>query len=142
MFEPGLDFLAAFFGALFAGVIAVPVFPPLPPRFAGFDHLERVQRDAGAEAILTSSALSELADSVPGGRERLRNVRWIVTDRDGDAEAWRDPGVTSSTRLNSSRSTGLTDCLVRSMRTYSRTPARRRTRNAGSLMSSSADGGA
>jgi acyl-CoA synthetase (AMP-forming)/AMP-acid ligase II/alkanesulfonate monooxygenase SsuD/methylene tetrahydromethanopterin reductase-like flavin-dependent oxidoreductase (luciferase family) len=97
VFEPGLDFLAAFFGALFAGVIAVPVFPPLPPRFAGFDHLERVQRDAGAEAILTSSALSELADSVPGGRERLRNVRWIVTDRDGDAEAWRDPGVTSST---------------------------------------------
>ena len=38
LFPPGLDFVAAFFGCLYAGVIAVPAFPPrssLTPRSHG-----------------------------------------------------------------------------------------------------------
>ena len=28
LYQPGLDFIAAFFGCLYAGVIAVPAYPP------------------------------------------------------------------------------------------------------------------
>jgi len=32
LFQPGLDFIAAYFGCLYAKVIAVPVYPPHPAR--------------------------------------------------------------------------------------------------------------
>src|SRR5690242_5205348 len=32
LIPPGLDFIAAFFGCLYAGVIAVPSYPPHPAR--------------------------------------------------------------------------------------------------------------
>src|SRR5215207_5684956 len=32
LYPPGLDFVAAFFGCLYAGVIAVPAYPPRSPR--------------------------------------------------------------------------------------------------------------
>ena len=30
LYPPGLDFIAAFFGCLYAGVVAVPAYPPRP----------------------------------------------------------------------------------------------------------------
>src|SRR5689334_18365797 len=32
LFAPGLDYIAAFFGCLYAGLIPVPVYPPEPHR--------------------------------------------------------------------------------------------------------------
>src|SRR5688572_16235615 len=32
LYPPGIDFIAAFFGCLYAGVIAVPAYPPRAPR--------------------------------------------------------------------------------------------------------------
>src|SRR5258708_22121493 len=32
LYPPGLDYVAAFFGCLYAGAIAVPVYPPRPNR--------------------------------------------------------------------------------------------------------------
>ncbi len=50
---PGNQFIAAFFGCLYAGVVPVPAYPPRNPR-----HLLRIEAilaNAGAEAILTQS---------------------------------------------------------------------------------------
>src|SRR5215469_9219633 len=38
LYPPGLDYVAAFFGCLYAGAIAVPIYPPRPNR-----TLERLQ---------------------------------------------------------------------------------------------------
>ena len=46
LFQPGLDFISAFFGCLYAGVVAVPVLPPRPNR--GLPRLERILEDSGA----------------------------------------------------------------------------------------------
>src|SRR5438874_6374674 len=32
LYPPGLDFIAAFFGCLYSGAVAVPVYPPDPAR--------------------------------------------------------------------------------------------------------------
>jgi acyl-CoA synthetase (AMP-forming)/AMP-acid ligase II len=95
LYEPGLDFITAFFGCLYAGVTAVPVFPPAPPRLdLGLAKLKLVLRDSGAEAVLAAGALRALAASLPGPGERL-----LATDQpgQGDPAAWRDPGLRPGT---------------------------------------------
>src|SRR5215212_6879027 len=34
LYAPGLDFIAGFFGCLYAGVVAVPAYPPDPARLS------------------------------------------------------------------------------------------------------------
>src|SRR4051812_30602917 len=46
---PGLEFLAGFFGCLYAGAIAVPAAPPRP--HGGAEFLAGIARDAGAVAL-------------------------------------------------------------------------------------------
>ena len=56
LFPPGLDFVAAFFGCLYAGAAAVPAYPPRLNRTD--DRLEEIFRDARPRAVLTTSALA------------------------------------------------------------------------------------
>jgi acyl-CoA synthetase (AMP-forming)/AMP-acid ligase II/alkylation response protein AidB-like acyl-CoA dehydrogenase/7-keto-8-aminopelargonate synthetase-like enzyme/acyl carrier protein len=57
-FAPGLDFITAFFGCLCAGVIAVPVYPPL--RRQSSDALDAILRDAEPKVILTDAVVHGL----------------------------------------------------------------------------------
>jgi acyl-CoA synthetase (AMP-forming)/AMP-acid ligase II/acyl carrier protein len=54
MYPPGLGFISAFLGCLYAGVVAVPLNPPRSNRHAGRVHA--VVADAGASLALTDSA--------------------------------------------------------------------------------------
>src|ERR1700712_3321083 len=48
MVAPGLDYLAAFFGCLYAGVTAVPAYPPSPLTGGyGVERILGIIRDAG-----------------------------------------------------------------------------------------------
>ncbi|MEA5451763.1 fatty acyl-AMP ligase [Leptolyngbya sp. CCNP1308] len=51
---PGLDYVLAFCACLYAGAIAVPVYPPRPNQ--SLDRLERIADEVQAALILTSSA--------------------------------------------------------------------------------------
>ncbi|HET9954841.1 MAG TPA: AMP-binding protein [Polyangiaceae bacterium] len=55
LYPQGLEFISAFFGCLYAGVIAVPV--SLPSRKRGFEGLRRVAADAGAKWLLSTGDL-------------------------------------------------------------------------------------
>ncbi len=90
LYPPGLQYAAAFFGCLYAGVTAVPVYPPRPnrpdPRFLA------ILADARARTVLTTSAILPNAERLLAAQA---GVSWLATDgldREG-AEAWRDPGV-------------------------------------------------
>jgi acyl-CoA synthetase (AMP-forming)/AMP-acid ligase II len=89
LYPPGLDYVAAFFGCLYAGAIAVPACPPDPLRpDRSLSRLVAVAQDAQPAAVLTtasvSSGLLTLLGSVPG----LSRLRVVATDR---APAWASP---------------------------------------------------
>jgi acyl-CoA synthetase (AMP-forming)/AMP-acid ligase II len=90
--EPGLGFVTAFFGCLYAGVVAVPVVPPTGPRStSGQARIRAILADCAAEAVLTSGVDEEAA--LFGDTPRIA----LDGSRRGDPDAWRDPGVRAGT---------------------------------------------
>lgn len=70
VFPAGFDFLASFFGCLYAGSIAVPTRYPNAKR--PFDHLKSVAADSGAAIGLTTPEMRPLL------AERVPAVRWLT----------------------------------------------------------------
>jgi amino acid adenylation domain-containing protein len=59
MYPPGLSFISSFFGCLYAGVIAVPAYPPRPNR--SLDRIRSVIRDAQPTVLLgTQDKIAEI----------------------------------------------------------------------------------
>ena len=85
LIPPGLDYLTGFFGCLYAGVVAVPAYPPLDdrqvPRLLSLIASSRprlvLTQDAFAEMIRDSlqayGSLDVLAVDVPDGPEPVRH---------------------------------------------------------------------
>jgi acyl-CoA synthetase (AMP-forming)/AMP-acid ligase II len=53
MYAPGLEFLLGFFSCIYAGIIAIPIFPPNPKK--SLTVFENIIRNSGSRAILTVS---------------------------------------------------------------------------------------
>lgn len=94
LYEPGIDFMPAFFGCQYAGIIPVPVCPPRLDRILqSWQGLANVTADCQPSAVLTTSDLAaSLAKgfaSFPGGPA----LRWVATDQidPSRAHGWREP---------------------------------------------------
>lgn len=57
LYPAGLDYIAAFFGCLYAGALAVPAYPPRPNR--SLDRIQAIVDDTGATVALTDGATLE-----------------------------------------------------------------------------------
>mgnify|MGYP001551991968 CR=1 FL=1 len=93
LYPPGLEFLSAFFGCLYAGVIAVPSYPP--KRNRPDNRLQAIATDAGAKLVLTDAdVLGELEPRLTHTPE-LRALQWLATDTipGAEAAAWREPAI-------------------------------------------------
>jgi acyl-CoA synthetase (AMP-forming)/AMP-acid ligase II len=55
IYRPGLEFIAAFFGCLYAGVIAVPAYPPRHNQ--SLFRLQAIVTDAQATIALTTTTV-------------------------------------------------------------------------------------
>ena len=88
LYPPGLDFIAAFFGCMYAGVIAVPSFPPHPAQVArALPRLVGIAADAELSVVLTTAALSSAFDAIARHAPLLGKPAWIATDTlEGSAE--------------------------------------------------------
>ncbi|MBM7119162.1 AMP-binding protein [Archangium primigenium] len=96
----GLDFIAAFLGALYAGVVAVPVYPPDPSRLQRtLPRLRAIAQDAQATRVLTTQAIREWVEGLAQQAPELAALHWLATDTlPPDLEAdWRPLDVTPGT---------------------------------------------
>ncbi len=81
LYPPGLDYVAAFFGCLYAGVVAVPLYPPDPTRIdRTLSRLQAIVRDAQPALALTTTPIRALAKAMLARAPELADVRWLATD--------------------------------------------------------------
>lgn len=85
----GLEFIAAFYGCLYAGVVATPLYPPRPNRLD--PRLMAVTADAQATFALTTAKIAVAADANQN-TGAMQQVRWLATDTIDTANApdWQE----------------------------------------------------
>ncbi len=88
LFDPGLDYIAAFFACAYAGAPAVPLYPPRGART--FARFLSVLTHCGAAVVLTNGA------AVSRVRQLLPADQWIVIDIDAITKTTVDVEVEAS----------------------------------------------
>jgi amino acid adenylation domain-containing protein len=87
---PGLGFLTALYGCLYAGAPAVPC-PPAGPGTAG--RLAEIARDSGARIVVTEPAPATGPDPTPGTGLDGLTVLDLGEVENGAADSWRSPAT-------------------------------------------------
>ncbi|WP_296268632.1 non-ribosomal peptide synthase/polyketide synthase [Pseudomonas sp. UBA6562] len=92
LFPSGPDYVAAFFGCLYAGLIAVPAYPPESSRPHHQQRLLSIIDDAQPRLLLTVEALSESLQGLEA-LQRTDAPTLLAVDRldPAWAEAWQAP---------------------------------------------------
>ncbi|RUS95289.1 hypothetical protein DSM106972_090650 [Dulcicalothrix desertica PCC 7102] len=97
LYPPSLEFIIAFFGCLYAGIVPVPAYPPR--RNHNMSRLETIVVDAQATFALTIS--SELAnlESRWALNSEISGLRWLATDEiDKNLSSfWQEPTLSKNT---------------------------------------------
>ena len=97
-FPDGLDYATAFFGCLYARIIAVPTFAIHPSRLArSLSRLRVIARDARPAVILTTTAIASQMEQLvqeEAGAD-FGDVRWIAIDEipDSMSTGWSRPAI-------------------------------------------------
>src|SRR5690349_21710577 len=78
LFEGGDDFVVAFLGCLYAGIVAVPAYPPDPRRIhRTLPRLRAIVDDARAELVLASADILRVAEPICAEADGLRDLTWL-----------------------------------------------------------------
>ncbi|MCS7237182.1 MAG: aminotransferase class I/II-fold pyridoxal phosphate-dependent enzyme [Thermoguttaceae bacterium] len=97
LYPPGLEFIAAFFGCLYAGVVAVPVYPPRKNR--SLQRIQAIAEDAQAKVALTTDAVIRRVEPLIDETPHLKELRWLATchvPRHME-DRWQKPPITRET---------------------------------------------
>lgn len=94
LYPAGLEFIAAFLGSLYAGVIAVPAYP-----HRTLSRLEGIAKNAECRFVLTNSAFLKLGRSLEQQAPALRSAQWIATSEilNEPAPEWTPPEISEET---------------------------------------------
>jgi acyl-CoA synthetase (AMP-forming)/AMP-acid ligase II len=91
LYPPGLDYITAFYGCLYAGVIPVPTYSPVLRReHRSMQRLWDIIDDAQVRFVLTTQDLFHKMEVCYGDDSRFARLQWITTDNRvlADAEDW------------------------------------------------------
>ncbi len=77
LYPPGLELIVAFVGCLYAGVAAVPAYPPRPRRDQ--PRLRSILADCAPRWVLTTAEIAAWAGA-PGALPEIAGVSWLATD--------------------------------------------------------------
>ena len=91
LFPPGLEFVAAIIGCFYAGVVAVPAYPPRRNR--NMIRIEAISDDAGAKAALSVNDVTQRIHRLVEEAPHLRNLQWLATDQNSEdiGDRWEPP---------------------------------------------------
>ncbi|MBX7165627.1 MAG: aminotransferase class I/II-fold pyridoxal phosphate-dependent enzyme [Pirellulales bacterium] len=97
LYPPGLEFIAGFFGCLYAATIAVTAFPPRRNR--SLERIQAIAADSEAQAALTTTAIYERIGPMLDELPQLKRLRWHLTDQLSPdlATGWHVPTVHTDT---------------------------------------------
>ena len=95
LFPAGLDYIAAFLGCLYAGIIAVPAYPPRNNR--SLKRIDAIVSDAEAKFTLTHSQTLSNIQRKFSDDPILSSMTLIATDTLplSQAESWVQPDITA-----------------------------------------------
>jgi len=92
LFPPGLDYLAAFFGCLYAKVIAVPLYPPKLKR--NLAKISAIAKDAGATVAIAPARHLENVEQLCEQAPELKAMRWLSAEAlSDDGQKWQQPPI-------------------------------------------------
>ncbi|GAX38399.1 non-ribosomal peptide synthetase [Nodularia sp. NIES-3585] len=97
LYPAGLDFLVAFFGCLYAGVVAVTAYPPRNQR--NTPRIKAISTDAQAAIALTTTAILPTVQSLMTDKADLESLQWLTTDNlaEGIEDSWQKPFINQDT---------------------------------------------
>jgi amino acid adenylation domain-containing protein/non-ribosomal peptide synthase protein (TIGR01720 family) len=98
LYHQGLDFISAFYGCLYAGVIAVPGYPP-EGQHRRTARLQAVVKDAGARIVLTTTDVLANMDIQNSKALVGLDMEWFPTDTLSEiwAKDWIEPEIDRDT---------------------------------------------
>ncbi len=98
LYPPGEHFVVGFVATLYAGMVAVPVYPPDPMRVTRtLPRLRAVVRSSRAEIVLSDSLVQAFTQELFDQAPELARLPWVVTEEamlEG-ADHWRRPALTA-----------------------------------------------
>ncbi len=97
LYPAGLEFVAAFFGCLYARVVAVPVYPPRRNR--SLARIQAIADDADAKVALTTDLVLTRVEPLIDETPHLKELTWLATSKvpKGIDEQWKMPEVHGDT---------------------------------------------
>lgn len=98
LYPPSLDFIPAFFGCLYAGVVAVPAYPPQPSQLSRtLPRLLSIVSDADVAVVLANDAVVGASARMIQQTPALAAIPWLATDTlpPDRADAWQAPRIES-----------------------------------------------
>jgi acyl-CoA synthetase (AMP-forming)/AMP-acid ligase II len=96
LYPPGLDFIPAFFGCLYAGVVAVPAYPPQPSQASRtLPRLLSIVADADVAIVLANANVVDAAARMMREAPGLGSIPWLATNTVSDDRAadWREVSI-------------------------------------------------
>ncbi|HEY0098013.1 MAG TPA: MupA/Atu3671 family FMN-dependent luciferase-like monooxygenase, partial [Pyrinomonadaceae bacterium] len=97
LYPAGLEYIAAFFGCLYAGAVAVPTYPPRLNR--NLLRLQSIVTDAGATMALSTESLLSRVEPLLEQSPELQRLPWLSTDNLAAnlADQWLEPALNGDT---------------------------------------------
>jgi acyl-CoA synthetase (AMP-forming)/AMP-acid ligase II/acyl carrier protein len=96
LYPPGLEFVGAFFGCLYAGVVAVPAYPPDPARLnRSLPRFQAIVADSNAVVVLTTQSILSRVEPLLNQAALLLVATDVIED--DQATQWRPPDVIDET---------------------------------------------